>query len=117
MRQMNEAAQRPGHRRSIDIAGSRRISIRVDAANRHSPGAIRLSSDGRFLYVTDRGEANRILVYAIAADGRLQLLQKRDSEGREPRELAIAPDGRFLLVANQFGDSLVVFRRDPASGW
>ena len=37
MRQMNEAAQRPGHRRSIDIAGSRRISIRVDAANRHSP--------------------------------------------------------------------------------
>ncbi|HAF90402.1 MAG TPA: 3-carboxymuconate cyclase, partial [Pseudomonas sp.] len=86
------------------------------AANRHSPGAIRPSSDGRFLYVTDRGEANRILVYAIAADGRLQLLQKRDSEGREPRELAIAPDGRFLLVANQFGDSLVVFRRDPASG-
>lgn len=85
-------------------------------ASRHSPGAIRLSSDGRFLYVTDRGEANRILVYAIAADGRLQLLQKRDSEGREPRELAIAPDGRFLLVANQFGDSLVVFRRDPASG-
>ncbi|WP_438826845.1 lactonase family protein [Pseudomonas lopnurensis] len=86
------------------------------ASETHSPGAIHPSTDGRFLYVSDRGEHNRIVVFAVEEDGSLREIQRRASEGREPRELAIAPDGRFLLVANQLSDSLVVMRRDPASG-
>ncbi len=82
----------------------------------HSPGAIHTSADGRFLYVSDRGDYNHIIVFAIEADGALREIQRRASEGREPREFAITPDGRFLLVANQLSDSLVLLRRDPDSG-
>ena len=89
-----------------------------DAAStvRHSPGAIHTSTDGRFLYVSDRGDYNHLIVFAIEADGTLREIQRRPSEGREPREFAISPDGRFLLIANQLSDSLVVVRRDPDSG-
>ena len=83
---------------------------------RHSPGAIHTSADGRFLYVSDRGDYNHIVVFAIEGDGTLREIQRRPSEGREPREFAISPDGRFMLVANQLSDSLVVIGRDPNSG-
>lgn len=83
---------------------------------RHSPGAIHTSADGRFLYVSDRGDYNHIIVFAIDSDGALREIQRRPTEGREPREFAIAPDGRFLLIANQLSDDVVVIGRDPDSG-
>lgn len=82
----------------------------------HSPGAIHPSADGRFLYVSDRAETNRIMVYAIEQTGSLREIQQRASEGREPREFAIDPSGRFMLVANQKSNALVVLQRDPDSG-
>ena len=56
-----------------------------DSEVRHSPGAIHTSADGRFLYVSDRGDYNHIIVFAIEADGTLREIQRRPSEGREPR--------------------------------
>lgn len=82
----------------------------------HSPGAIHPSADGRFLYVSDRAKKNRIMVYAIDENGSLREIQQRPSEGREPREFAIDPSGRFMLIANQKSDQLVVLQRDPDSG-
>ena len=82
----------------------------------HSPGAIHPSADGRFLYVSDRAEKNRIMVYAIEENGSLREIQQRDSEGREPREFALDPSGRFMLIANQKSDALVLLQRDPDSG-
>ncbi len=85
-------------------------------ASQHSPGAIHPSPDGRFLYVSDRAETNRILVYAIEENANLREIQQRDSEGREPREFAIDPSGQFMIIANQKSDALVVLMRDPDSG-
>ena len=36
-------------------------------------------------YVSDRGDYNHIIVFAIEADGTLREIQRRSSEGREPR--------------------------------
>jgi 6-phosphogluconolactonase (cycloisomerase 2 family) len=80
-------------------------------------GALHLSVDGRFLYVSRRGAENQLVVYAVdPLDGALEERQRRDSGGVEPREFALAPDGRFLLVANQRSDNLLVMQRDPDSG-
>ncbi|UZW61223.1 lactonase family protein [Lysobacter enzymogenes] len=83
----------------------------------NAAAALHLSADGRFLYASNRGEDNHIAVYAVdPGDGRLRPLQRRASEGRGPREFALAPDGRHVVVANQHSGNLVVIARDPASG-
>ncbi|WP_460418532.1 lactonase family protein [Pseudomonas sp. microsymbiont 2] len=87
-----------------------------DAAAK-AAGGLHLSADGRFLYVSNRGTANEIVVYAVGKDdGRLTLLQRRSVEGDHPREFALDPDGNYLLVANQKSNQIVVMRRDPRSG-
>ena len=80
-------------------------------------GAVHGSRDGRFLYVSNRGSANALVVFAIhPVDGRLSVLQRRSVDGDHPREFALDPTGRFVLVANQKSNEIVVIRRDPATG-
>lgn len=80
-------------------------------------GAIHLSPDGKFLYVTNRGDANEIVIFSVDAyDGLLKLVGRQSSMGRTPREFAIDPTGRWLIVGNQDSDTAYVFRRDPATG-
>jgi 6-phosphogluconolactonase (cycloisomerase 2 family) len=87
-----------------------------DAAAK-AAGGLHLSADGRFLYVSNRGTANEIVVYAVGKDdGQLTLLQRRSVEGDHPREFALDPDGNYLLVANQKSNQIVVLRRDPRKG-
>ncbi len=80
-------------------------------------GALHLSPDGRFLYVTNRGDANEIVIYAVDPyDGLLKLVGRQSSLGRTPREFSIDPTGRWLIVGNQDSDTAYLFRRDPSSG-
>jgi 6-phosphogluconolactonase len=80
-------------------------------------GAIHLSPDGRFLYATNRGDANEIVSYAVdASNGQLRLLGRRSTLGKTPREFAIDPTGRWLIVGNQDSDSVFFFRRNPQTG-
>lgn len=95
---------------------------RLPLTEKQTPSAkaaagLHLSADGRFLYVSNRGDANQIVAYGVDRDsGRLSLLQRRASEGDHPREFALAPGGHFLLVANQNSNEIVVLRRDPLKG-
>jgi 6-phosphogluconolactonase (cycloisomerase 2 family) len=87
-----------------------------DAAHKAS-AAVHLSADGKFLYVTNRGQTNELLVFSVdATSGTLQEVQRRSVEGIEPREFTFDPDGNFVVVANQKSNQLVVMARDPQSG-
>ena len=80
-------------------------------------GAIHLSPDGRFLYATNRGDANEIVSYAVnPSDGHLKLLRRTSTLGKTPREFAIDPTGRWLIVGNQNSDSVYFFRRNLDTG-
>jgi len=48
--------------------------------------------------------------------GALSLDQVVSSGGDWPRNFGLDPTGRWLIVANQKSDSIVVFRRDAESG-
>jgi 6-phosphogluconolactonase len=39
-----------------------------------------------------------------------------DSGGQTPRHFALDPSGRWMIVANQGSNNLVVFKRNPADG-
>lgn len=77
---------------------------------------IKLSSDARFLYVSNRGD-NSIAIFSVDADdGSLERLAVTPTEGKFPRHFAISPDGTALIVANQDSGTLHVFRRSVDTG-
>lgn len=78
---------------------------------------IHISADGKFLYSTNRGDANEIEVFAIdKATGALTFVQRTPSMGKTPRNFTLDPSGNFLLVANQNSDDVYVFSIDKATG-
>jgi 6-phosphogluconolactonase len=68
---------------------------------------IHISSSAHRLYVSNRGH-NSIAVYGVEADGRLTLLATPSCAGEWPRSFALAPGGRFMLVANQYSGEVSV---------
>ncbi|WP_263264598.1 lactonase family protein [Pseudomonas sp. RIT-PI-S] len=79
-------------------------------------GGLHLSPDGKFLYVANRGTVNELVVYAVDHEGGLKQVQRRSVEGDHPREFTLDPSGRFVLIANQKSNEIVVVERDAASG-
>ena len=77
---------------------------------------IHVSSDGRFLYCSNRGH-DSIAIFAIdPRHGALTSVGHESTRGMTPRNFAIDPAGGFLLVANQKSDNIVVFRLDQKTG-
>jgi 6-phosphogluconolactonase len=77
---------------------------------------IRFSSDGRFLYVANRGHDSLAVFSVDPASGRLRLVECVPCGGRVPRHFNIDPSGHFLLVANKESDEVTVFRLDRETG-
>lgn len=65
------------------------------------------SSDGATLYVTN-GASGTVSVLDLAADPAHPRVRATVAVGRYPHGLALTPDGRYLVVANNLGDTLSV---------
>jgi 6-phosphogluconolactonase len=78
---------------------------------------IHISPNGKFLYATNRGDANNIAIYGIDdTNGKLTIKGYQSVLGKHPRNFIIDPGGHFLLVANRDTDNIVVFRIDKETG-
>lgn len=78
---------------------------------------IHLSPDGRFLYASNRGDANSIAVFSVhKRNGSLKPLSHPSVQGIHPRNFSLTPDGKFLLCANRDSDQIVVFARNAKTG-
>lgn len=94
----------------VDFAAGQPVSDKAGAA-------LHASSDGKFLYVSNRGTANQIIVFGVdPATAHLTELQRRSVEGDHPREFSLDPSGKFLLIANQKSNEIVVVERDAKTG-
>lgn len=79
---------------------------------------IHISPDGFFLYASNRWvEENTISIFSINQNsGQLKLIGHQQTYGDHPRNFAIDPSGKFLLVANMITNNIVVFKRDLDTG-
>jgi 6-phosphogluconolactonase len=78
---------------------------------------IHVSPDGRFLYASNRGDANNIAIFAIDPNtGKLTMRSLVPTGGKTPRNFLIDPTGHWLLAANQDGSNVVFFKIDPETG-
>jgi 6-phosphogluconolactonase len=86
------------------------FSGRIDGADIH------ISPDGKFLYETNRGDANTISAFAIQANGKLKSISRISTLGKGPRNFTIDPTGKFLLVGHQYTNDVVIFERNKKTG-
>lgn len=78
---------------------------------------IHVSPDGKFLYCSNRGESNTIGILRINKEnGMLVWEDAQPTLGLKPRNFNFDPTGKYLLVANQDSNEIVIFERDLDTG-
>lgn len=78
---------------------------------------IHVSPNGKFLYASNRAEANTIAIFGINKhNGKLTLIGHQSTMGKTPRNFNFDPTGNYLLVANQNSDNIVVFKMNKQTG-
>lgn len=68
---------------------------------------IHVSPSGQFLYGSNRGD-DSIATFRIAEDGKLESVGHTPTVGKTPRNFAVLPDSKYMLVANQESNSIIV---------
>ncbi len=81
---------------------------------RSHAAAVQAAPDGRFVYVSNRGD-DSIAVLEVGGAGQLGWIA-RHATGRTPRHFALHPGGEWLLVGCQDDHEVIVLRRDPSDG-
>jgi 6-phosphogluconolactonase len=99
-----------------------RISALPAGFSGHNDAAeIAIHPNGKYLYTSNRGH-DSIALFSIdshtgdSRTGTLTLVDHFPTQGKAPRSFEIDPTGKFLFVANQETNNIVVFRIDPNSG-
>jgi 6-phosphogluconolactonase len=90
--------------------------VAPDFKGKVSAADIHVSPDGKFLYASNRGEANELAIFSIDNTGKLTFVAHQSVLGKIPRNFSIDPTGNYLLVANQDSNDVVIFKRDLKTG-
>ncbi len=84
------------------------ISTLMDKSIASSCAAIKLSPDGNYLFVSNRGD-DSIAHYKILDNGLLKLIDIIPCMGKSPRDIAVCDN--IILVANQHSDTITIFTK------
>jgi len=76
---------------------------------------IHVHPSGRWVYGSNRGH-DSIVIFNIGATGLLTVAGHQPVGGHWPRNFAIDPAGRYMLVANQKSDNVVAFAINRETG-
>ena len=72
---------------------------------------------GKFVYVSNRDPYNSIAIFSVDAKTRKLTVVGHQGMGvKTPRNFAIEPTGKYMLVANQSGGNVIVFRINQSTG-
>jgi 6-phosphogluconolactonase len=76
------------------------------------PGSaqIVINKKNKYLYVSNRADANTIAVFKIKQNNKLELIQTISTNGIKPRNFILTPNEKFLLAANQISNTIQVFK-------
>lgn len=77
-----------------------------------SSAGLAVHPSGEFVYATNRSDGTVACFSVDTSSGHLKLFDVVDSGGRRPHNLALAPDGDLLFVANTASDDVTILRID-----
>jgi len=84
-------------------------------AGSNFPAELMVSSDGRFLYASNRLH-DSVAWFSISASGTLSYRGEEWTRGDHPRAFNFDPTGNFFYVCNQFADAITTFRINGTTG-
>ena len=88
----------------------------TQTSDRKGSADIHLTSDGRFLYSSNRLNADGIAIFSVHPEnGQLTRIGYQPT-GIHPRNFIITPNNKFLLCANRDTNNIQIFEIDPATG-
>lgn len=91
-------------------------TIKADTLNAQGSADIHITPDGHFLYASNRLKGDGLAIFSVnQEDGTLTKVGYQET-GIHPRNFAITPNGRLLLVANRDSDKIQVFKINPTTG-
>ena len=83
----------------------------------YSTAEVQVHPSGKFVYGSNRGQdTHRRVPRRASATATLSLIGHQGEGVKVPRNFGIDPTGKWMIVANQDGKSMVVFAIDPESG-
>lgn len=86
-----------------------------DWTKHNGAAAIRISNDGKFLYISNRGH-DSIAVFKINDDHTLKLVQRISTFGEFPRDFNWDKDEKYVVAANQNSDNATLYSRNNEDG-
>ena len=90
--------------------------LMADEGGGRGSADIHISPDGRFLYTSHRLKKDGIAIFAINAKKGALTKVGYQLTGVHPRNFAITPNGKYLLVACRDNNKIQVFQRNEATG-
>ncbi len=90
-------------------------TIPEDWKQHNGAAAIKISSDGQFIYISNRGN-DSIVVFQIQDDHTLRLVQRVSTFGSFPRDFNWDESEKYVVVANQTTDNATLYSRNPETG-
>jgi hypothetical protein len=95
------------------MAPAFRVSIRSE---RNASADIRVHSNGKFVYGSNRGHDNIAVFRVEKATGKMTPLDIVKTQGSTPRGFNFELSGRYIFAANQASNNVVTLAVDPDSG-
>jgi 6-phosphogluconolactonase (cycloisomerase 2 family) len=101
----------------IDKNNNLKLKQEILADTCHAEGSadIHLSKDEKFLYASTRLEGDGIAIFEVKKGGLLERKGYKKTE-KHPRNFAVTPDGRLMLVACRDGNKIQIFRINNLTG-
>lgn len=90
-------------------------SMPVNSVGQNSSADIHTDIHGKYLMMSNRGH-NSLSVYSVAKDGSLSFLHTQNTKGEKPRNFLVDQRNRYVFVAHQDTDNVVVFRWNEKTG-
>ena len=90
--------------------------LMADEGGGHGSADIHISPDGRFLYTSHRLKKDGIAIFAINPKNGTLTKIGYQLTGVHPRNFAITPNGKYLLVACRDNNKIQVFQRNETIG-
>jgi 6-phosphogluconolactonase len=87
-----------------------------DFKGQSATAEIRVHPNGRFIYGSNRGDDSIAAFNVNSQTGELTFVEAVKTGGKNPRNFALSPDGKWLVCGHQDTPLLTVFRVDEVTG-